>query len=357
VESRPQLAFGKDLRDAEVGQVVQALEHVEGNVSVVTLTVVDRMEGLKGFQSLLTRNRITPQVDQGFVKDTPAKNDADAGSPGDLVCVYVEAPSEQLAAVIEQLRSEMQFRELRVDEPLALAALDQRSGNQILGDGIAMDAKLSRRMTTEKKGKTSNEKSEAESNNRPARTESSKEKAAAPAETSTYDSPVDKDADKAGTRAKKPSRDGEAASSEIAVARQMQLMLPQSALSEAGDDSAKLDQLAAGTSVSGSRRAIVAQRPQQYLFGAMKAGSRKSPSKQRARAGAGAVRAHRRKIGPVPHQASSTALRPLPKKCATMPPKTKTTAPLRDRRRCGAGSSGLIESRPSVFLRGTNRFP
>jgi len=140
LNGRSRLVFGTDVRDAEIGQVVQALEHQEGRVTVVTLTVVDRMEGLRGFQSLLARNSISPEmvsVDNGAPVRDESGATADASeSAGELVCLYVEAPSERLSAVLGELnrveRSNRalpannmeQYQELLVNNSVAITQLE-----------------------------------------------------------------------------------------------------------------------------------------------------------------------------------------------------------------------------------------
>jgi len=158
LNGRSRLVFGTEVRDAEIGQVVQALEHQEGRVTVVTLTVVDRMEGLRGFQSLLARNSISPEmvsVDNGAAVRDEAGAQSDASeSAGDLVCLYVEAPSERLSAVLGELNrversnralpanSMEQYQELLVNNSVAIKQLEPhlagRSGANLepqFGDG------------------------------------------------------------------------------------------------------------------------------------------------------------------------------------------------------------------------------
>ena len=70
------ILLDKDLDDAKIGDLVQAWEHVDSQVAVVYLTVVDRKEGLKGVQSLLARNGIAPDTAVAPAKAAPAEESA-----------------------------------------------------------------------------------------------------------------------------------------------------------------------------------------------------------------------------------------------------------------------------------------
>jgi hypothetical protein len=246
---------------------------------VITLTVVDRMEGLKGFQSLLARNRIATPAEKPDASAPPAepandKTPAGGESASDLVCVYVEAQSEQLADVLQQLRNEMQFRELRVGEPLALAALDQRAGNRILGRQPASDSRSSHEFGVELKGGLSKDKlSQGSGKKLSADDKSSKNTPAKTAKPASAPTVADFDGDESTARARKSVRDSVAYSEQfnngIVAARQMQLNLPQSVLNESPGAPAIVDELVAGSRSSGFRSAVVARRPQ-LPFGVVK---------------------------------------------------------------------------------------
>lgn len=141
VDGATELRFETDLSGAQIGQVVEAIQRrtptaggAQG-VSVVRLTVVDRLQGLRNLQLLLAKNHIPtaepPPTEDGAAgdqrKQAPVTEEiaAETESPGRLVAVYVEATGPQLASVLEQINREAQFRKLEVDEqPLTLAQLE-----------------------------------------------------------------------------------------------------------------------------------------------------------------------------------------------------------------------------------------
>ncbi|MEX2288313.1 MAG: hypothetical protein WD648_14555 [Planctomycetaceae bacterium] len=154
------LEFNENLEQAQVGEVVNALDRSGDRISVVRLTVVDRMQGLEHLQLLLTKNDIpiSPAADEEKVveakqlellelakvgkkslskadavardEQSADKNDAlgdasDKKADDELVCVLVKADGAQLSAALWQLRQEGQFQDLRVeDPPIEIAQLD-----------------------------------------------------------------------------------------------------------------------------------------------------------------------------------------------------------------------------------------
>jgi hypothetical protein len=135
------LLLPADLKTAEVGQVIEALEEAGDDVAVVKLTVVDQSKGLAGFQSLLVRNTTLPRPDPREVERVKSAIEArqQAGirfkaaepvsGPEDLICVYVEGPRDELASVINGMRSEAQIQSAELTNTISVDRLADLSGN------------------------------------------------------------------------------------------------------------------------------------------------------------------------------------------------------------------------------------
>ena len=113
--SRQTLVFGDELRDADIGEVVEAMDTSGNRVVVVRLTVVDRRLGLESLEVLLTRNEIV--ADSAY--DAEPRVDGESGSD-ELLAVMVEATPDQLARALREMNNDDQFRRLQV-EPLQVA--------------------------------------------------------------------------------------------------------------------------------------------------------------------------------------------------------------------------------------------
>jgi hypothetical protein len=144
VDQKTKFGFqGKDPQDFEVGSVIEAIEKSPTRVAVVKLWVVDRQEGLDKLQLLLARNDVEadddmaisngvvvgnraadklvkralsegkPAADLQKFDTTLSFEDLDGVSTSDgLVAIYVEAPRQKLAEVLEGLRSDHAFVEV-----------------------------------------------------------------------------------------------------------------------------------------------------------------------------------------------------------------------------------------------------
>jgi hypothetical protein len=127
-----------ELKNARIGQIIKALETSGGQVAVVKLTVIDRRAGLRNLQVLLSRHRIPKtqsdrdEAQHGKAASENAEHEnAKPLQPESnrLVAVYVEAPSEQLASVLLELKQAEQFRKLHVERSVELSRLDAYSEN------------------------------------------------------------------------------------------------------------------------------------------------------------------------------------------------------------------------------------
>lgn len=134
--ARGKLEFGENLADAHIGDVVDAIESRGEEVVVVRLTVVDRSEGLEALQLLLARNAVPADPSD----EAPILRFADADPEKEqsgLEAVFVETSSEQLVGTLRAMRTNAAFRELEIDEPLALASLDAETREKL--DHKALD--------------------------------------------------------------------------------------------------------------------------------------------------------------------------------------------------------------------------
>ena len=123
-EPDSQLVFGRDLKDAPIGQVVEALDRQGDKVAVVKLTVVDRQQGLKDLQVLLKKHQIvSADAAASNLQQSPADNAA-LSQNASLLAVYVETSDNQLAAAMRELQKEAAFRQLTIDAPITVAGLD-----------------------------------------------------------------------------------------------------------------------------------------------------------------------------------------------------------------------------------------
>lgn len=124
----PKLYFRNELRKADVGAVVEALDTSGEQVNVVKLTVIDRRVGLKNLQLVLSGSKIPLDPSQP-TGETESK-DGETADP-ELIAVFVEATDEQLHSALLQLNVGEQFRDLSVEPPIRMASLDDYSGNRL----------------------------------------------------------------------------------------------------------------------------------------------------------------------------------------------------------------------------------
>lgn len=111
------------LKDADIGQIVEAMESTGDQIAVVMLTVVDRKSGLEKLQFLLMKQQIELDLERQDSEGELGKSAETIDSEETLLSVYVEATREQIASTLADVRREEQFRRLQVDEPIALATI------------------------------------------------------------------------------------------------------------------------------------------------------------------------------------------------------------------------------------------
>ncbi|MEX0702683.1 MAG: hypothetical protein WD069_11355 [Planctomycetales bacterium] len=150
----PSLEFqNKELAEALVGQVVEALDMNGEQIFVVRLTVVDREAGLDAVRLLLARHRIPLQEVAHAPLEASAANDgrrdglvageADAlrGETEMLEAVFVQASTAQLSAVLDELHEVASVRDLSVEAPIALAGLDLAARRRVVSELKVQDGR------------------------------------------------------------------------------------------------------------------------------------------------------------------------------------------------------------------------
>jgi hypothetical protein len=129
------LMLPANLKTAQVGDVVEALQQDGQQVAVVRLTVVNQVEGLDGVQSVLVRNncRTLQNVDeikrmrQQFSSDKSAElsKSTVSSAPGDLICVYIEGSPDEMRGVLQDLQTEKKIQEAQITNTISVADLEQ----------------------------------------------------------------------------------------------------------------------------------------------------------------------------------------------------------------------------------------
>jgi hypothetical protein len=129
------LVLPANLKTAQVGEVVEALQQDGKQVVVVRLTVVNQVEALDGVQSLLVRNtsQVLQNVDEikrmrqrfagGKAADVP--KEALSGAPGNMICVYAEGSRAEMVRVLKGLQSERHIQEAELTSTIPLEVLEE----------------------------------------------------------------------------------------------------------------------------------------------------------------------------------------------------------------------------------------
>ena len=147
----------QELKDADIGKMVTALEKTNAGITVIKLTVVDRQTGLKSLQVLLSRHRIPLDVEKNEKSGSPQSsadkslNEKSRNVPKQserLVAVFVEATPRQISAALGDLRNSDLFQKLHVRGPIQTAQLNRYSGRQVFSGASASGATTSSSLTT-----------------------------------------------------------------------------------------------------------------------------------------------------------------------------------------------------------------
>ncbi len=128
-----ELLFNSTPDNAEVGQILSAIDTSGDQAVVVRLTVVDIQQGLTSLRLLLQKHEIA-SVDLPADK---ARRDTDDGQPagkslaqgGQLVSVVVQASSEQMSRAMAELRREV-VSEMQLAGTLQIATLETAPGGR-----------------------------------------------------------------------------------------------------------------------------------------------------------------------------------------------------------------------------------
>lgn len=128
-----ELLFDSTPDNAEVGQILSAIDTSGDQAVVVRLTVVDIQQGLTSLRLLLQKHEIA-SVD---LPSDKARRDAGDGQPageslaqgGQLVSVVVQASSEQMSQAMAELRREV-VSEMQLAGTLQIATLETAPGGR-----------------------------------------------------------------------------------------------------------------------------------------------------------------------------------------------------------------------------------
>jgi hypothetical protein len=138
----PKLVFPADLKTAQVGDAIEALENVGDQVAVVRLTVVIQTPGPGGNQSLLVRDSSRPvgkaekdKLLKEWFADTKGAVSVEgqklANAAGGLICVYVEGSREQLADVLKDVQNESQIQRAQLTNTISAAKLAEYANRPV----------------------------------------------------------------------------------------------------------------------------------------------------------------------------------------------------------------------------------
>ena len=114
---RSRLVFDGNLKQAQVGQVVKALETSGDEIAVVELTVIDRHAGLEALQILLQRNEIPMQH--------VVTHDQPPAAGNQIVAVHVDVTQDKLAQTLYELRKERAFHSQQAATPISNSRKDR----------------------------------------------------------------------------------------------------------------------------------------------------------------------------------------------------------------------------------------
>jgi hypothetical protein len=152
------LVFPADLKSAQEGDVVEALESVGNQVAVVRLMLVNQTTALGGLQNLLVRDASRPV--QGAEKEKLLKGrfaaakgsvvvDAKTVSngPGELICVFVEVSRDELVGVLRDVQNESQIQRAQLTNAISAAKLAEYAKRPVTTASLGGDASAARAQT------------------------------------------------------------------------------------------------------------------------------------------------------------------------------------------------------------------
>ena len=137
-----QMVFPADLKTAQLGDVIEALENVGDQVAIVRLMVVNQTAGLAGFQSLLVRDtsrpvqgaekaRLLRERFAGKKRAVSVEGRKMPNATGDLVCVFVEGSREELAGVLRDVENESHIQKAQLTNTISAAKLAQYANRPV----------------------------------------------------------------------------------------------------------------------------------------------------------------------------------------------------------------------------------
>ena len=128
------MVFPAELKSAQEGDVVEALESVGDQVAVVRLTLVNRTSSLLGLQNVLVRDASRPVLGkekEQLMKDRFAEKKASvvvdgktvSNGPGELICVFVEGSRDELVGVLKDVQNQSQVQRAQLTNAISAAKL------------------------------------------------------------------------------------------------------------------------------------------------------------------------------------------------------------------------------------------
>ena len=139
-ESAPNLQYSQNLKNAEIGQVVEALETYQDRVAVVRLTVIDKKAGVHALEMLLARNsnRKKSQQEQRTSGGLEEKTNLEKTEISTYEVVLVEATKQELSSTLNDLKREIPGHKVAYNNSITIAQLDQlASARQLESFGYA----------------------------------------------------------------------------------------------------------------------------------------------------------------------------------------------------------------------------
>jgi negative regulator of sigma E activity len=131
---KSRMVFPAELKSAQEGDVVEALESVGDQVAVVRLTLVNRTASFGGLQNLLVRDASRPVRGAEKAKLMKERFAEAKGSvvvdaktvsngPGELICVFVEGSRDELVGVLKDVQNQSQVQRAQLTNAISAEKL------------------------------------------------------------------------------------------------------------------------------------------------------------------------------------------------------------------------------------------
>lgn len=136
------LVFSHDLNEAEVGQVLEAVDSTEGQVAVFKVTVLDIQKGRDALEVLLMKQKVEREQDALVI----TANQPVSGEAPQMAAVYVQANRKQLTESLLALKDDAQFenQRLAISEQIPVSEVSMVTNGEVqpslLDDRVPMSA-------------------------------------------------------------------------------------------------------------------------------------------------------------------------------------------------------------------------